>query len=126
MDAKARFSIRDMLLYTVVVAFLVAAPMHAHRVELSRTGSGIVWLAYNGLVLAIAAYPLWIITRRSLVVPGFAVLMFASNFGPEVATIADFLITGNNDTTGHWLAERGLDYDPLVSFPCWCSIVGCG
>ena len=126
MDAKARFSIRGLLLYTVAVAFLVAAPMHAHRVELSHIGSGIAWLAYNALVLGVAAYALWIITRRRLVVPGLAVLMFAGNFGPEVATVADLLITGNNDATGYWLAERGLDYDPLVSIPCWCSIAGSG
>jgi len=126
MDVRARFSIRGLLLYTVAVAFLVAAPLHAHRVELSHIGSSIVWLAYNGLVLAVTAFPLWIFTRHSFVVPGLAVLMFASNFGPEVATVADFLITGTNDATSVWLAERGLDYDPLVSIPCWCSIVASG
>ena len=126
MKAKEQFSIRHLLLSTLVVAFLVATPMSAHRVVLPRLGAGLVWIAYNGLVLATVAYPLWHFSGRGLVVPSIALLCFVVNFGPEVATVADFLITGNNDATGSWLAERGLDYDPLLSIPCWCSIASSG
>lgn len=126
MDANSRCSIRFLLLYTLAFAVLAAVPIQTPRVVVPFVGAGLIWLAYNATFLAFVTYPLWRFFGRHPVVPAAAMLLFAANFGPEIVFVVDFMVTGGNDTTGYWLAERRLDYDPLLSVPCWCSIAGSG
>ena len=126
MDTNPRLTIRELLLFTFVVAVLVAIPLNAHRVTLSVVGRAVVWLSYSGLVFAVVGYVLWLLSGRRWVVPIVILLLFAMNFAPECVTLAEFAVSGDNERTGLWLAAHGLDYDPWLSIPCWCTIAPSG
>ena len=121
MTDERQFSIRDLMCGMLVVAFLVTIPLNVHRITVSHTVSGWIWLSYNAAVVTAIAFPIWRFAGRRMWVPALAILLFTLNFGPEIKTAIDYSVTGGNDTTGYWLAQRGLDYDPMFSLPCWCS-----
>lgn len=125
MVSDKRFTIRHVLVATFAVAVLITIPMQAGRVSLSISLAFWAWLAYNALVFAVVTAPfLWFFKAYRPAIVAVALCMFLLNFMPELVSTIEFSVSGDNAVTGHWLAEKGLDYDPLISIPCHFRIVG--
>ncbi len=118
MESTRRFTIRHLLMAAIVVAILLAIPMHAHRVSVSIPFAFWGWLGYNALVLATIAYPIYRSINRPRITFTVSAVLYLLNFMPVLANAIDYSVTGNNDATGYWLADHGLDYDPFINIPC--------
>lgn len=122
MESTRQITVGQLLIATVVVAILLAIPINAHQVSVSIPFYFWGWLSYNALVLAAFAYPIYRLTNRPRIIVTVSSVLYLLNFMPELATAIDYSMTGNNNATGHWLADRGLDYDPLFCIPCHFGI----
>ena len=126
MESTRRFTLRHLLMATIVVAVLLAIPMHAHRVSVSIPFAFWGWLGYNALVLAAIAYPIYRLFNRPRLIFAVSAVLYLLNFMPVLANAIDWSLTGSSDATGSWLADHGLDYDPFISIPCYFGVKKCG
>ncbi len=99
MESTRRFTIRHLLMATIVVAILLAIPMHAHRVSVSIPVVFLGWLGYNALVLATIAYPIYRLLNRPRNIFTVSAVLYLLNFMPVLANAIDYSVTGNNDST---------------------------
>ena len=114
---KQHATIREMLGLICSASILFAIPSWIADVSLAPSVHAWMTLLYNALLFAVAAWGIGVICSARRLFLSLALSFFVVTFAPELIFATEFSLTGDNERTGPWLAEHGLDYDPTIYVP---------